>query len=124
MTLRLRSIEHGPVALPIWETMLDDLGRPPAPRLARFLGVGVSTVYRYNQTGQVPRSVALAVFWMTRWGQSLVNVNAVNDCTQAVGYVECLRRDLEAARLQLEHVLALSNTGSANSPLLRGPHDL
>jgi len=120
MTLHLRSIEHGPVALPVWHTLLEDLGHPPADRIAKVLGIGVRTVYRYHRQGSAPRACQLALFWLTRWGQSLVHANAVNDCTVAVGYVESLRRELADARQQLSHVLALADTGAANAPLLGG----
>jgi hypothetical protein len=122
MTLHLRSIEHGPVSLPIWETILEDLGNPPAARIAKVLGLGVSTVHRYRQLGRAPRSCQLALFWLTRWGQSLVHTNAVNDCTTAVSYVRALRDQVAGLEAQVSHLAALGQSGAANDPLLRGPH--
>jgi hypothetical protein len=114
MSLQLRSIDHGPASLPIWELILDDLGNPPAARVAKVLGLGVSTVHRYRQLGAAPRACQLALFWLTRWGQSRVNVNAVNDCQMAVSYVASLRRELEFVRLQLSRA-------PSSSPLIGGP---
>ncbi|WP_041929621.1 hypothetical protein [Methylibium petroleiphilum] len=118
MKLNLYSIDHAPRALPIWETILEDLGRPPPHRVARVLGVGLSTVYRWNKARSAPRSACLALYWLTRWGRSAVHCAAVNDATAAVGYVNALRRENGELRAQLAHVLALSDSGAANAPLL------
>lgn len=67
MNLRLRSIEHAPASLPIWQTLLDDLGNPPPQRVARMLGVSVRTVYRWNAA----KAAMLALFWLTRWGHTV-----------------------------------------------------
>lgn len=122
MTLRLQSIEHAPRALPIWHTILDDLGRPPVGRIARVLGLSVRTVYRYNRTGEAPRVVLLALFWLTSWGRSAVHAQAWNDAQVAVGYVEALRRQVAQLEADVARLVALGHTGAANDPLLRGPH--
>ena len=116
------SIEHAPRSLPIWQTILDDLGNPHPARVARALGIGARTVYRYNRTGQAPRSICLALFWLTRWGRSQVYCQAVNDCQLAIAYATALESDLHQTRAQLTHVLALNEHGAANSPLIGRPH--
>lgn len=121
MSLRLFSIEQAPLRLPIWESILEDLGHPPAARVARVLELGVSTVHRYNSAGYAPKSVCLALFWLTRWGRSAVHAQATNDAIVACGYVDALRRQVAGLQLQLDHVLTLSDVGSANAPFLRGP---
>jgi len=122
MTIRLQSIEHAPAGLPIWHTILDDLGRPPVGRIARVLGLGVRTVYRYNQTGEAPRVVLLALFWLTSWGRSQVHTQAWNDATLAVSYVEALKRQVAQLEADVARLVALGHSGAANDPLLRGPH--
>ncbi|MBN9203847.1 hypothetical protein [Methylibium petroleiphilum] len=117
MTVNLYSIEHAPRALPIWQSILDDLSNPPAARVARVLGVGTRTVYRWNRTGKAPRSACLALFWLTRWGRSEVHCAAVNDCTTAVGLARALDLEVRQLRTQLAHVLALSDSGAANDPV-------
>lgn len=122
MEIRLQSIEHAPNSLPIWHTVLDDLGRPPVHRIARVLGLSVRTVYRYNQTGEVPRVVLLALFWLTSWGRSAVHTQAWNDAQLALSYVGALRAQVARLEADLAHVAALGQSGAANDPLLRGPH--
>ncbi len=121
MNFQPYSLGHAPVSLPIWHTILDDLGQPHPRRVAKVLGVGLRTVYRWNRTGSAPRSAALALYWLTRWGRSEVYAQAVRDCQVAVGYALAIESELTKARLQLAHVLALSETGSANDPLLQPP---
>lgn len=116
------SIEQLPRSLPIWQAILDDLGNPHPARVARLLGLGVRTVYRYNRDGQAPRSVCLALFWLTRWGRSQVYSQAVNDCQVAVAYASAIERELHQARAALAHVLALNEHGAANSPVLQASH--
>lgn len=101
MNIQLYGIEQAPAALPIWQTILEDLSDPPAPRVARVLGVGVRTVYRWNQDGSAPRVACLALFWLTRWGRSAVHAQATNDALVAVGYAKALGRELEETRRQL-----------------------
>lgn len=114
MELRLYSIESCPRHLPIWEAILDDLGNPPAPRIAKALGVGKSTVYHWKKTGSAPRIACLALYWLTRWGRSEVDARATNDATAAVGLARSLLQerdelraaliDAEAAQQQLERL--------------------
>ena len=48
MTLTFSSIDKAPRTLPVWQMLISDLGNPPAPRVARVLGVGVRTVDRWT----------------------------------------------------------------------------
>lgn len=111
------TITAAPRTLPIWQSILDDLSNPPAARVARVLGVGTRTVYRWNRTGKAPRSACLALFWLTRWGRSEVHCAAVNDCAAAVGLARALDLEVRQLRTQLAHVLALSDSGAANDPV-------
>ena len=118
MEVRLFSIEQAPSTLPIWHLILGDLGDPPAHRVARVLGVGQRTVYRWNQRGHAPRSATLALYWLTRWGRSAVHTQAVNDALMAVQLAASLERERDQLQAQLARVLALADTGAANRPLL------
>ena len=111
------SVDHAPRTLPIWQTILEDLGHPHPAQIARVLGLGARTVYRYNRDGKAPRHVCLALFWLTRWGRSEVHCQAVHDCQVAVAYARAVDTELQTARAQLAHVLALNAAGAANDPL-------
>lgn len=104
MDFQLFSIEQMPRTLPVWELILDDLGRPPVPRIARALGVGAATVYRWQQTGRWPRMACLSLFWLTRWGRSEIDCRAVNDAVNFAGWVRCLREDNAKLQRQVQQL--------------------
>ena len=109
MELRLFSIEQLPRSVPPWEAILDDLGRPPPDRVARALGVGRATVYRWNATKHAPKPALLALFWLTRWGRSAVHTQATNDAVMAVTLARSLgeeREQLKGQVKELEHTLS------------------
>lgn len=112
------TIAAAPRSLPIWQAILDDLSNPPPARVAKVLGVGTRTVYRWNRTGKAPRAACLALFWLTRWGRSEVHCAAVNDATAAFGLARALDAEVRQLRTQLAHVLALDASGAANSPFV------
>lgn len=116
MDLRLFSLDQAPKSLPVWESILEDLGAPAAPRIARALDVGASTVYRWNQTGTAPRMACLALFWLTRWGRSEVDARATNDAVMAVALARSLAEERNALR---GRVAILSDERDRLSQLVR-----
>lgn len=105
-----------PRQLPALPTMLADLGNPGAAALGRALGVTDRTARRWLADGNAPRPALLALFWLTRWGQSAVACEAHNAAVMHAGMVGCLQREIASLRRELGRVLALGEFGSANSP--------
>lgn len=101
MDLQLFSIEHAPRAVPAWELILEDLGKPTPDRIARALGIGRSTVYRWSQHDQAPRVACLALFWLTRWGHSLIHTQATNSAILAAQLARSLAEDRAALQRRL-----------------------
>lgn len=106
---------HLPATLPDWQTLITDLGVPPARVLAQALGLSERTVQRYHQLGRAPRVACLALFWMTRWGRSQVNTQAVNDASLAAGYANALEHELDRTRAELARVLRLNHSVQPSS---------
>ncbi|MDC6168335.1 hypothetical protein [Paucibacter sp. XJ19-41] len=88
---------------------MDDLGRPPATRIARVLGVGASTVHRWNSAGHAPRAAQLALFWLTRWGRSAVHTQATNDAILAFSYLESLKSEVQRLEGNVRQLAALAD---------------
>lgn len=122
MRLQLHSIDQAPHHIPMWDTILDDLGRPPAERVAKALGVGRATAYRWQQAHEAPRMACLALFWLTRWGRSHVDAQATNDARMAVGLAQALESEVTQLRRRLvdasAEVARLSALAVAMPPLV------
>lgn len=58
-----------PKTLPSFAELVADLGHPKAEALAKSLDVSPSTVRRWRRE-QAPRTAILALWWLSRWGQS------------------------------------------------------
>ena len=118
MDLQLYSIEQMPRTVPLWDTILDDLGRPPPCALGRALGVGRATIYRWNASGHAPRTALLALFWLTRWGRSTVNAQAVNDALMAVQLARSYREECNKLRASGPDEIAWPAIEPADPPTL------
>lgn len=105
-----------PVQCPQLSQILDDLGRPSPRLLARALGVSPGTVTRWIREDQAPRPVLLSLFWLTRWGMSLVDAEAVNAARLHASMAACLRAEVDRLQLELARVVAAGDFGCANDP--------
>lgn len=114
---RLYNLDRAPRNLPAWQTIVDDLGDPPPKRIAKFLGVGERTVWRWKAEGAAPRAACLALFWLTRWGRSEVNADAVNDARHYSSLAIHLERRVRQLTEQLHHVVAIASYDCANDPI-------
>jgi len=120
MNIQLSSVESAPRKLPFWDLMLSDLGDPPVRRLAKTLGVGESTIYRWNHAHAAPRAAHLALFWLTSWGRAAVHAQAVNDAQLACSYVESLRKDNEQLEAQVTYLLSLDHSSANDAATTAG----
>lgn len=108
-----------PASLPSLAFMLADLGNPCAVELAAFLDVHPRTVARWLQAGVAPRAAALALFWLTRWGRSQVDADAVNDARLAHALARSAGDALAASERENAHLESVGVFGSANAPRWR-----
>ena len=109
-------LELLPKEVPPLETLLDNIGRPRARKVAKALGVSERTVQRWQETGHAPRPVLLALFWITRWGFSIIDCKAHNDAVMYAGMVNGLKRQIADLEERLEAVGRIGDFGSANDP--------
>jgi|GEM_PF-1178379 len=104
-----------PTRLPHFQTLLDDTA--DARRVARYLDVTENTVKRWAKTGNAPRMASLALFWETRWGQSLLDCDAWNRDQIRIGLVASLQAKVATLEAKIAHLVELGNFGAANDPL-------
>lgn len=109
-----------PKHLPALSIILDDLMGAKTPEaLADHLGVSASTARRWMAVDHAPRAVALALFWETRWGQSIVDCDAVNQARMQEGLNRALKNENASLLARIARLEALGNNfGAANEPFL------
>lgn len=104
---------------PPLQQMLDALQATPETA-ARALGVSPRTVYRWAAEGQAPRPAALALWWVTPWGWSVLDSEVGHRLHVAAAQVDALRAELTEERAQAARLLRMGyGGGSANLPIYR-----
>lgn len=109
---------HAPRQLPPLECLLSDLGNPAPAVVAKALGVSVRSVYGWQAQGAAPRPAALAIFWETRWGRSVVDCRAVNGQQTAQAYARALESEKATLLARVAYLESVGVFGSANAPTL------
>lgn len=107
-----------PAGIPPLKTLLDDI---PAtrPEVARYLGISLATLARYERQEGAPRAIMLALFWETRWGRSAADCEAANWATLQQSRVHGMERYTERLRgriAALEAALDAQASQAANQP--------
>jgi len=67
-----------PRNIPPLSVLLAELGATPRA-VARVLQVSERTVYQWLKTGREPWSARVALFWLTRWGYSIISTDSQNE---------------------------------------------
>lgn len=102
--------------MPPLDTLLDDLGNPTAKELAHAVRVSERTARSYIKSKRAPHAVMLALFWVSRWGQQWVHVDAHNDATHFHGLAMAYERENRQLRKLIDRLLADLRFSSANDP--------
>lgn len=110
-----------PRRMPELATMLADIGNPSPEAVARALGVSTRSVQRWIAKEAAPRPVMVAIFWLTRWGMSSVNAEAVNLAALRSGEANVMRRKVEDLERKLVHLAKIADFSAANSPIVDLP---
>lgn len=119
-TLYSKAPKHLP---PIGVMLADLMGSKKPEAVGKHLGVSASTVRRWLASDEAPRAASLALFWETRWGQSIVDCDAVNQARMQEGLNRALKNENASLRARIARLEALGQGfGAANDPLLVSPH--
>lgn len=100
--------------------MLDDIAKPDK-EVARWLGISVETLRRYKRKEQAPRAVMHALFFQTRWGLSVLEVEMHNRLALLESENAMLRRrvqEMQGIIRRLEKEIETgASAGAANAPI-------
>lgn len=103
-----------PRDLPSLAMILDDLGRPTPAAWGRAIGVSERTAWRWQAAGSAPRPACLALYWLTRWGWSAIESEAL----YAVDLLRTVQRtsqaEIASLRAEIGRLQALGDFGAAN----------
>jgi hypothetical protein len=111
-----------PKDLPSFAMLAEDVQCSSAA-LARALDVHPRTLARWITYDAAPLVARLAVYWLTRWGQSQLDADAYNSAAMHAAMSRALRVELMASQRQiarLRRALDAAPSGSANSPIYSG----
>lgn len=100
--------------------LLDDMAATPA-QAAKYLDVTERSIFRWLVDGKAPRAVLCALWLETPHGRHVAALDVGNELVIVKGLAQSLRDQTAKDRAQLCRVLAISDTGAANDPLLSGP---
>jgi len=87
-----------PRNIPPLAVLLAELGATPRA-VARVLQVSERTIYNWLRNGREPWSARIALFWLTRWGYSIIHTDAENEA----------RLYAALARSQADYIRRLEN---------------
>lgn len=87
-----------PRNIPPLAVLLAEISATPR-QAARVLQVSERTIYNWLRTGREPWSARIALFWLTRWGYSIIHTDAENEARIFAGL----------ARSQADYIRRLEN---------------
>lgn len=105
-----------PRVVPPLNTLLADLGNPSRKTLAKVLDVHWRTVQRWTSADKAPRAVMLALFWMTRWGRSALECEALNETNFRLAIARNAMEENQKLGERIDHLSSIADFGSANDP--------
>lgn len=100
--------------------LLEELPATPA-QVAKFLLVTERSVFRWLAEDSAPFAVLAALWHETPAGRHAVALDVGNELAIYYGLARALEDKTARIERQLARVLATSDTGAANDPLLNGP---
>ena len=101
--------------------MLQSIGNPTPAEVAAALGVSVDQVQAWQAADEAPHLAGLALFWLTEWGMSAVDAEAVNAARLQAQLARAWSTEVQQLRRELARVVALGDFGCANTPTMHAP---
>lgn len=108
---------RAPTQLPPLSYLLDDLKTRDLKKIARHLDISESTLRRYIKEEQAPHAVMLALFWETRWGFSILDVDIDRWEKHYNGMISALEGKVARLEALVRHFADDSHDEAANAPV-------
>lgn len=113
---------YAPKGLWGWDLrgLLDDLQATPA-QVAKYLKVTERSVWRWLAEDSAPYAVLSALWHETPRGRETAHLDTGNALVTERGLSRAVRDDLSRESAKLARLLAITDTGAANDPMVSGP---
>ncbi len=105
-----------PKYVPPLDDVLYDLFRPKPAELADAMGVTEKTARKWIAQNKAPKSVMLALFWLTRWGMQWTDADLYNEAQLHFAMNRCQAMRLRELKARLRKVAKIGDFGAANDP--------
>lgn len=105
-----------PKRIPQLADMLADLGNPTDAAVAKALGVSERMAKQWRKKDDAPRTVLLALFWVTSWGQQWADAETFNRAQLDYQTANALRRRNKELEQIIARLMRLADFGCANDP--------
>lgn len=111
-------LHMAPRSLPSFNQILPHIGNPHPRQIAKYLGVAERTVYHWKKTDKAPKSVRLALFWESSYGQKTIDAEMFNAMQTHKMLSESLNRKVGNLEARVRYLEKNGSFGSANEPFL------
>jgi hypothetical protein len=105
-----------PKRTPPLADMLADLGNPTDKDIAKALCVSERMAKQWRKKDDAPRTVLLALFWVTHWGQQWADAETFNRAQLDYQEANALRRQVKELEQIIARLVSIADFGSANDP--------
>lgn len=102
--------------LPSLPQLLSGLPTQEPAAICKHLDITPQTIRRWKQAGQAPRMAALAMYYETPWGHSLINTTAHNGHMYERAHRQSLERENAMLRTRIARLESIGDFGAANDP--------
>lgn len=111
------TLHRMPRSTPALSVLLQSLGDPAALELARALAVSERTARRWQRADQAPRAAMVALYFVSRWGWSEIESDALYAIDTARALSKALREENAALWAALSRLQGIGDFGCANDSL-------
>lgn len=103
---------HDMYGINVFRIFVDELSVKQA---AKILDVTTATISRWIATEKVPKAAVLALYWESKYGRSLIDVEHDREVKDLRGRISCYQSQFQRAKVIIAGLRAM-NYGTANEP--------
>jgi hypothetical protein len=103
---------HNMYGINVFKIFVDEISIQQA---AKILDVTERSIFRWIATEKVPKAAVLALYWESKYGRSLIDVEHDREVSSLRGQISCYQSQFRRAKEIIAGLRAM-NYGTANEP--------